>query len=211
MRLNNGSSTSILNWGPGYNDGPITYAAPTWYHNRGIKITNNSGKDVFLPENSTAEKNSVYRAVPFTSETGNYYTYLVSRSQVNPTLRKDVVAVGAYCWNGPPSTAVDPIPVPGSCPEGYIDIYPSTYKTYGPLNQNGSLASTYIDQLWTSTVSDADWFSTYGVEYNVVLAGGTTASIFAAQSLRDGYFWQCSPSYPYQWIAVRVCYKSTSP
>lgn len=57
MRLNNGSTTAVLDYGPGgYADRPQI--------NRYMQIYNNTGADMFVPDNSTAEKNSTYNGVP---------------------------------------------------------------------------------------------------------------------------------------------------
>ena len=225
MRIANGGNTEVLNWGPGYNDGPLYYSAPTWYHNRGTIIRNNSGQDVFIPENTEAERNSVYRAQPFGSEANLYYYYFpkyptYTSGDVNPTIRQNQVATGIYCWNGPNiPIASDPFAIPPDCPAGYNDALigyqgrdarGEAYNTNGPLiyNPNNDQSMTYIPSLWGSTVPVSDWLSTLGIEYDPVKAGGTRESIYAAQSLGQGYFWYCSGSvYVYKRIAVRVCYK----
>ena len=199
-RLNNGVTDSVRSWGPGYNDGPNYYTVPTWYHNRGIQMYNNSGKDLFLPDNSEAERNAVYR--------NRAAGYAFSGDWVDSAgrLRRDQVATGIYCWNGPPNTAVDAQPTPPACPSAYTDG--GVYATYGPLvNGNDGSHRTYRPP-YEGTVAVSNWASTYGENLDVTIAGATRNAIYMCQSLAQGYFWICSSSYPYQWTVVRACYKS---
>ena len=197
-RLNNGVTDSVRSWGPGYNDGPNYYTAPTWYHNRGIQMYNNSGKDLFLPENSEAERNAVYR------NRAAGYGYSGHWVDSAGRLRRDQVAVGNYCWNGPPNTAVDAQPTPPACESAFTDG--GVYVTYGPMPIYGDGSARTYRPPYEGTVAVSDWASTYG-ELDIVLAY-TRNAIYMCQSLAQGYFWICSGSYPYQWIAVRACYKS---
>jgi len=193
-RLNNTVADSVRSWGPGYNDGPDNYAAPTWYHNRGMKITNNTGKDLFLPDNSEAERNSVYRVGPGSRETGAWV-------DSSGRLRRDQVAIGNYCWSGYPNEAQ---PTPPSCPSGYTDG--GVCATNAAMPDYGNGPKTYRPP-YDGTVPVADWATTYGEQLDCRF-GATRNSVYMCQSLAQGYFWYCSPSYPYQWIAVRICYKS---
>ena len=198
-RLNNGVADSVRSWGPGYNDGPDYYAAPTWYHNRGMKITNNTGKDLFLPDNSEAERNAVYRAGPGSRETGNWVDIVTY-------LRRDQVAVGNYCWSGPNfNFSIDPQPIPPSCPSGYTDG--GVYATNAAMPDYGGGPKTYRPP-YDGTVAPSQWVATYGEQLDVQFAGATRNAIYMCQSLAQGYFWSCSSSYPYQWIVVRICVKS---
>jgi len=197
MRLNNGVTDIVRSWGPGYNDGPDSYAAPTWYHNRGMTINNQTGKDLFLPDNTEAERNSVYRAGPGSRETGNWV-------DSGGYLRRDQVAVGIYCWSGPNfNFAADPQPTPPECPSGYYNA--GVYATNAAMPVYGDgLAKTYRPP-YDGSVAVSNWASTYGENLDVRLAGATRNAIYMCQSLAQGYFWQCGASFPYQWIVVRSC------
>ena len=203
-RLNVGTATGIASWGPGYNDGPDYYAAPTWYHNRGMKITNTIDKDLFLPDNTEAERNSVYRAGPATRITGNWIDGGAGGAY---RLRRDQVAVGIYCWSGPNfDFAADPQPTPPACPSGYSDA--GVYATNAAMPVYGDgLAKTYRSP-YDGTVPVTDWAATYGENLDVTVAGATRNAVYMCQSLAQGYFWQCGSAYPYQWIVVRACYRT---
>lgn len=56
MRLNNGSTSGSLDYGPGGNS--ARPQASRWF-----KIYNGTGADMFVPDNSTAEKNNTYNYV----------------------------------------------------------------------------------------------------------------------------------------------------
>jgi len=199
-RVNNDQYDAPRRWGPGYNDGPDNYAAPTWYHNRGMKINNQTGKDLFLPDNSEAERNSVYRAGPGSRETGNWM-------DVAGRLRRDQVAVGVYCWSGPNfNFSLDPQPTPPACPSGYSDGGVYATNAVMPIYGDG-LGKTYRPP-YDGTVPVTDWAATYGENLDVTIAGATRNAIYMCQSLAQGYFWQCGASYPYQWIVVRACYRT---
>lgn len=199
-RLNNSVADGVRSWGPGYNDGPDQYSAPTWYHNRGMKITNTTGKDLFLPDNAEAERNSVYRAGPGSRATGNWVDSA-------GRLRRDQVAVGVYCWNGPNfNFAADPQPTPPACPSGYSDGGVFATNAAMPTYSNGQ-ARTYRFP-YDGTVAVSAWASTYGENLDVTIAGATRNAIYMCQSLAQGYFWVCSGSFPYQWIVVRACYRT---
>jgi hypothetical protein len=199
-RLNNGVADSVRSWGPGYNDGPDYYAAPTWYHNRGIQITNNTGKDLFLPDNSEAERNAVYR------NRGAGYGFTGNWVDSAGRLRRDQVAVGIYCWSGPNfNFAADPQPTPPACESAYTDG--GVYATNAAMPDYGNGPKTYRPP-YDGTVAVTDWAATYGENLDVTIAGATRNAIYMCQSLAQGYFWNCSSSFPYQWIVVRACYKS---
>jgi hypothetical protein len=199
-RLNNGLVDSVRSWGPGYNDGPNYYTAPTWYHNRGIQITNNTGKDLFLPDNSEAERNAVYR------NRAAGYAFTGHWVDSAGRLRRDQVAVGIYCWSGPNfDFAADPQPTPPACESAYTDG--GVYATNAAMPVYGDgIARTYRPP-YDGTVAVSAWQANYG-ELDVTIAGATRNAVYMCQSLAQGYFWQCSASFPYQWIVVRACYKS---
>jgi hypothetical protein len=202
-RLNNGEADIVRSWGPGYNDGPDSYAAPTWYHNRGMKITNTTGKDLFLPDNAEAERNSVYRAGPGSRQTGNWVDNA-------GRLRRDQVATGIYCWSGPNfDFGADPQPTPPACPSGYSDG--GIYATQGPMPIYGDgLGKTYRPP-YDGTVPVTDWGATYGEQLDITWwspGGASRNAVYMCQSLAQGYFWLCSASFPYQWTVVRACYRT---
>ena len=200
-RLNNGLVDSVRSWGPGYNDGPNYYTAPTWYHNRGIQITNNTGKDLFLPDNSEAERNAVYR------NRGAGYGFTGNWVDSAGRLRRDQVAVGIYCWSGPNfNFSLDPQPTPPACESAYTDGGVYATNAVMPVYDDG-VARTYRAP-YDGTVAVSNWASTYGENLDVTIAGATRNAIYMCQSLAQGYFWQCGASFPYQWIVVRACYKS---
>jgi hypothetical protein len=195
-RLNNTQVSAVLNWGPGYNNGPDQYAAASYYHNRGFKINNTTGNDLFLPDNSDGEKNSVFLYTPGTAIRGNWI-------DSQGYLRRDRVATGNFCWSGPFfNLSQDPQPNPPGCPEGYNDG--GVYATKGPFNLRPSGSySTYTTQAMEST---ADISTLTG--YDVLIAGASREAVFFCQNLADGYFWLCTPGFQWQWIAVRACYRS---
>jgi hypothetical protein len=200
MRLNNGATDIVRSWGPGYNDGPNYYTAPTWYHNRGIKLYNNTGKDMFFPDNSEAERNAVYRV------RGAGYAFTGNWVDNAGRLRRDQVAVGIYCWSGPPNTAVDAQPTPPACESAYTDG--GVYATSAAMPVYGDgVARTYRPP-HDGTVAVSNWASTYGENLDVTIAGATRNAVYMCQSLAQGYFWQCGASFPYYWVVVRACYKS---
>jgi hypothetical protein len=194
-RLNNTQVSAVLNWGPGYNNGPDQYAYPTYYHNRGIKIYNTTGKDLFLPDNSTGEKNAVFNYVPGTVYRGNWV-------DSQGCLRRDQIAFGNYCWNGVPGGS-DPRPTPPACPSGYTDG--GVYATYGPMvyPYPPGYVETYV-----GTVLDGSADVSTITQYDVRIAGASRDAIYFCQNIAQGYFNVCSTSYPYKWIVVRACYKS---
>lgn len=198
-RLNNGVTDSVRSWGPGYNDGPNYYTAPTWYHNRGMKIQNNTGKDLFLPDNAEAERNSVYRAGPGYRQTGNWVDSA-------GRLRLDQVATGIYCWSGPPNTAVDAQPTPPACQSDFTDG--GVYATSAAMPVYGDGVGRTYRPPYDGTVAVSNWASTYGENLDVTIAGATRNAVYMCQSLAQGYFWQCGASFPYYWVVVRACYKS---
>lgn len=63
MRLNNGTETTALRYGPGGQFGE---------ENRWVKFVNNTGSDHFIPDNSTAEQQSSYANAPVTKFKGDY-------------------------------------------------------------------------------------------------------------------------------------------
>ena len=200
MRLNNQVLDSVRSWGPGYNDGPNYYTAPTWYHNRGIQMFNSSGKDLFLPDNSEAERNAVYRSrATISSYTGDWVDSA-------GRLRRDQVATGNYCWSGPNfNFSVDPQPNPPACPSGYSDGGVYATNDAMPVYPDG-LGKTYRPP-HDGTVPVSAWQANYG-ELDVTIAGATRNAVYMCQSLAQGYFWQCGASFPYYWVVVRACYKS---
>ena len=199
-RLNNSVVDSVRSWGPGYNDGPDNYAAPTWYHNRGMKITNTTGKDLFLPDNAEAERNSVYRAGPGSRETGNWV-------DSSGRLRRDQVATGIYCWSGLPfNNSMDPQPTPPACPSGYTDG--GVYATQGPMPTYGDGVGRTYRPPYDGTVPVSSWAATHGENLDVMIAGATRNAVYMCQSLAQGYFWLCGVIYSYQWTVVRACYRS---
>jgi hypothetical protein len=162
---------------------------------------------------------------------GDWYSIIGFPIQTAPnTLRKDMVGVGIYCWNGPPNPAFDPEPTFAACPAGTYGSDPgATYsdgslvpQLYGPViiasnwpfkDQGTGIASTYWSEHYGSTVPVADWQSTFGYIPDVIMKGGFTnppsnpgLQAHFPQSLHDGYFWQCPSAYPYRWISIKFCY-----
>jgi hypothetical protein len=182
MRVNNGSNTGIKDWGPGGG-----------YHvlkNRGIIVFNSTGVDMFYPDNSSGEYNSVFNNV------GNVSGVSVVKGDfidAYGNLRKDQVGFGNYCWNGYPGEAA---PVPAGCPSGYTSAGP--YNTYGPMNNAGSY---YYDR---STNWNASSTST---AYDIRSAGYTTDAIYWCAQMAREYYSICYGSFFYYWKTVRVCYR----
>ena len=128
MRLNNGTSTAVLDWGPGGDT-----RRPQM--NRYMKLTNSTGKDMFLPENSAAEKLAVYNSLSVSGVTklkGQYY--------VGSTLYNNTAAIGTGpCWFGNSNSAayVDP----PACPSGFTT---GTTADANNVNANDYIGNTSI-------------------------------------------------------------------
>lgn len=184
MRVNNGSNTGVKNWGPGGG-----------YHslnNRGCIVFNNTGADMFYPDNSSGEYNSVFNNV------GNVSGVTIDKGNFIDSygnLRRDQVGFGNYCWNGYPGEAA---PVPAGCPSGYTSAGP--YNTYGPMNNQGSYYYDQSPNFWPSSSSGS-------TSYDIRAAGYTTDAIYWCAQMARGYYSVCYGSYYYYWKTVRVCYR----
>lgn len=103
-RLNNGSS-AVYDFGPGgYARIPL--------RNRFIKIFNNTGYDMFIPDNSTAEKLSVYNNFSVPGATKLFGQYAVGNNLFN---NRSAIGTGP-CWNGTPGGSYQ---TPAACPSGF--------------------------------------------------------------------------------------------
>jgi hypothetical protein len=103
MRLNNGATSAALSHGPGGQFGE---------ENKWLKYINTTGQDHFIPDNSTAEKNSSFASAPVTKRKGDYsnggYVY------------NNTAGFGTGpCWYG--GSGLAGYTTPGGCPSGFSD------------------------------------------------------------------------------------------
>ena len=117
MRLNNGTTSAALSHGPGGQHGE---------ENKWLKYTNSTGRDHFIPDNSTAEKNSSFASAPVTKRKGDYgnggYVY------------NNTAGFGTGpCWTPHSNSAA--YTTPGGCPSGFSDA--------GIANGNGGNCATF--------------------------------------------------------------------
>ena len=117
MRLNNGTTSAALSHGPGGQFGE---------ENKWLKYYNNTGFDHFIPDNSTAEKNSSFAHAPVTKYKGDYsnggYVY------------NNTAGFGTGpCWT--PNSNSASYTTPGGCPSGFSDA--------GTLNGNNGNCNDY--------------------------------------------------------------------
>lgn len=126
MAVFNNGSTGIYDYGPG--DSP---RRP--HYNRYIKITNSTGYNMFLPDNSAGEKQSVFNnilSVPGVSGRGpgNHY-YSGSYVYQNPS----VIGNGP-CWC---PNAGGSYNNPAGCPSGFTQEIAAVDATGNPNSQSG--------------------------------------------------------------------------
>ena len=117
MRLNNGATSAALSHGPGGQHGE---------ENKWLKYINSTGSDHFIPDNSTAEKNSSFASAPVTKRKGDYgnggYVY------------NNTAGFGTGpCWTPHSNSAA--YTTPGGCPSGFSDA--------GIANGNGGNCATF--------------------------------------------------------------------
>lgn len=117
MRLNNGATSAALSHGPGGSYGE---------ENKWLKYINSTGSDHFIPDNSTAEKNSSFASAPVTKRKGDYgnggYVY------------NNTAGFGTGpCWTPHSNSAA--YTTPGGCPSGFSDA--------GIANGNGGNCATF--------------------------------------------------------------------
>ena len=117
MRLNNGATSAALSHGPGGQHGE---------ENKWLKYINSTGRDHFIPDNSTAEKRSSFASAPVTKRKGDYsnsgYVY------------NNTAGFGTGpCWT--PHSNSAGYTTPGGCPSGFSDA--------GTLNGNNGNCNDY--------------------------------------------------------------------
>lgn len=128
-RLNNGTS-AVYDFGPG------GYARIP-FRTRFIKIFNNTGSDMFIPDNSTAEKQSVYNSFSVPNAPKYFGQYAVGN-----TLYDNRSAIGTGpCWYGTPAGSYQ---TPAGCPSGFSQesllnnsfTNANLYKNYATIEHN---------------------------------------------------------------------------
>jgi hypothetical protein len=145
MRLNNGSTTGSLDYGAGGN-------AQFPQAGRWLKIYNATGADMFVPDNSTAEKNSTYNYVGNISGVTTWKGHAGDSSYTYYYMAQYTLYDGAYvCW----SYARQPGSwnTPDGCPGGWTDAgvvntvdNPNFYYGNGTLNNSNAAWMCY--QVW---------------------------------------------------------------
>jgi hypothetical protein len=127
--LANGSKISV-NYGAGDSGSrPL--------HGKAIRIGNSTGNTLFLPDNSAAEKASMYNNFPKTGITGDKGEYLYNDGSTDYVVSLTVSLGGeGYCY----SPSAPGAGAPPSCPAGWTDagaIYgqgnPNTYSGDGTI------------------------------------------------------------------------------
>lgn len=104
MRVNNGVTSTAYPHGPGGQFGQEN----TW-----LKYRNNTGSDHFIPDTSTAEKNSSFASAPVTKLKGGYrHGYFVYNNTAG-------FGTGP-CWYGNSNSAG--YTTPAACPAGWLDV-----------------------------------------------------------------------------------------
>ena len=146
MRLNNGSTTGSLDYGAGGN-------AQFPQAGRWIKIYNGTGADMFVPDNSTAEKNSTYNYV---GNIGSVTTWKGHAGDATYTYYYTANYGTGVCWY--PSFG-GTWQAPDACPSGWTDA--GTVQTFSNPNSfygNGTLqngdAGWMCYQVWGWGCSD---------------------------------------------------------
>lgn len=144
-RLNNGNGLYGQDYGPGGDvNRPII--------NRFISIYNATGADMFIPDNSAAERVSVYNYVGnvpgVTAKKGRYWAspYLYQSTAIMG------IPGGSPCWS--PRTPGAIYRTPAGCPSGFNDIgvtnqqnvNPNTYRYDGTV-RHGTLAWEFYQVL----------------------------------------------------------------
>jgi len=111
MRVYNGSSGTDY-FGPGGN-----YVYPL--SNRAMKIVNNTGYDLFVPQNSQAETNDVYYNISQVSGVSAYYGNYIDNWG---SLRGDTWGPFYACWSpGSNPFSSDGDMTPPGCPAGFYN------------------------------------------------------------------------------------------
>lgn len=132
-RVNNGTTSDVLDWGPGgYTRIPN--------RSRYMKVSNSAGADLFLPDATAAERLSVYNNLNRPSITvfkGQYYS--------GSTLYRNTGAIGTGpCWYGGSYSAT--YNTPAACASGYSDggvnnednVNPNNYVNDGTIRHTNA-------------------------------------------------------------------------
>ena len=136
MRVTNGTTSSLLDWGPGG-------ASNIPFSNTYMKIANSTGYDLFLPDNSTAEKQAVFNNFSVPNATKYVGQYGDSGILYNNTA--NITSVGP-CWT-PFIPGYVPYPTSPSCPSGYTDAG-DQYANGNPNNYEAYPSILPSDLLW---------------------------------------------------------------
>ena len=135
MRLNNTVTTGVLDWGPA-GDGTRPHA------NRYMKVVNASGKDLFLPENTAAEKNSVFNYLSASGVTVKRGQYFVGSTLYN---NKAEIGTGP-CWIGNSNSAA--YNAPPACDAGWTTGSLVSANNVNPNTYNGNASILHGTAAW---------------------------------------------------------------
>lgn len=151
MRLNNGQSSSALRWGPGgVSNRPEL--------NRWMKVINSSGLDIFLPDNSGAERNAVFNNLP-----GNVSGVTVRKGQygVGSVLYNNTARIGTGpCWQ--PNSNPASYQNPAGCPSGFTAGGGGGDSGFADVNSTNTI--TFNGQAGIPH-NNATWMAWYALGY----------------------------------------------
>lgn len=123
---------------------------------RWLILYNNTGKTMFIPENSAAERESVYENFPYAyrADSGGRGYGVTSTKKLYNNVCTNGLQNGSGCSH--PHTNQQVFVTPGACPSGYTDEGILYVHNANALNQNGQTGVKhgnvewmfYIDQLY---------------------------------------------------------------
>lgn len=109
---------------------------------RWVILYNNSGSTMFIPENTSAERDSVYNNFPNKHKPDPAYGVTGNKRLYNNT----AIMGNGPCWNNHSNNAN--YKTPSACPSGYTDEGVVNQNSTQPNNENGVTGVLHGDIPW---------------------------------------------------------------